>query len=191
MLYGYPIGFNPPASGTPPAAPLSVLEAAVPPGFSDEPGVNYTLGFKAASSVPGSIVGLRYYKHPDLDGAARQGGVWGVGADSGPLGTLTFAGESASGWQEQLFAAPIAVAADTPFIIGVYFPDAYYGFQAGALAAADITNGPLTVFQSGTLEGPPGQNGNGLFADGVGALTRPNETFGSTLYFVDFLFQPD
>ena len=64
------------------------------------------VGVKFQSSVDGYITGIRFYKHT-VNTGTHTGHLWT--SNGTLLGTATFTNESASGWQEATFAAPIAV----------------------------------------------------------------------------------
>jgi hypothetical protein len=97
-----------------PACPCSIWQDGTPTGTSEsnDPSAQ-TLGvqFKAASD--GYITGVRFYKEPD-DTGAHTGSLW---SSSGTLlATGTFSNETASGWQELDFSAPVAVTAGTTYV---------------------------------------------------------------------------
>ena len=67
-------------------------------------GLEFTVG------VPGWVTGIRFYKHAANVGT-HTGALWygGHSETAIQIGACTFAGETASGWQEQLFASPVPV----------------------------------------------------------------------------------
>ena len=109
-----------------------------PPGvcpcslFSDETtptileindGVPLSLGTRFTSDVKGVVTGVRFYKSPGNTGA-HVGSLWnqnGVELASG-----TFTNESASGWQQLNFAAPVAIAKNTHYVVSYRSPTGRY-----------------------------------------------------------------
>jgi hypothetical protein len=80
------------------------------------------------------------------------------------LATTTFAGESASGWQEQALSAPLALSPGQTYTVSV-------GLNS---RAAEQVAGPLKSVADGR---------NGVWADQAGDF--PTQTWGSSNYFVD------
>jgi hypothetical protein len=68
------------------------------------------LGEKFTTDTAGVISAVRFYKYAQNTGT-HVGSLW---SSSGTrLATVTFSGESASGWQQATFATPVAVNANT------------------------------------------------------------------------------
>ena len=74
------------------------------------------VGVKFRSDVAGFVTGVRFYKGPTNTGT-HAAHLW-TSARS-PARTVTFTGETASGWQQGHFAAPIPISANTTYIIVV------------------------------------------------------------------------
>ncbi len=95
------------------------------------------------------------------------------------LGTLlasgTFSGETASGWQELDFSAPVAVTAGTTYVASYYTSTGHYAATPNGLASA-VTNGPLTALAGG-----------GVYAYGS-ANTFPTNTWNASNYWVDVVY---
>lgn len=134
------------------------------------------LGMKFTSSQAGTISGIRFYKGPQNTGP-HTGTLWN--ASGTMLGTLTFTNETASGWQTASFQTPIAIAADTTYIVS-YHTNGYYSATAGGFNSA-IASGPLTGLASAS------SGGNGVFAYGS-ASAFPTGTYNATNYGVDVIF---
>jgi Domain of unknown function (DUF4082) len=133
-----------------------------------------TVGLKFQSGIATNLTGVRFYKLPNMIGAHT-----GVLYDGGgaPLGTVAFAGETLSGWQDQAFTAPIPILANTTYTIAVFMSDGLYTADVHGLDAP-ITNGILTSI--GNTANPP----NGVFAYGA-TPTFPNGGFNGSNYWVD------
>src|SRR5262249_10764227 len=94
------------------------------------------------------------------------------------LASVTFEGESASGWQQAALAPPVAVDADTLYVASYHAPAGHYSFD-GAYFGADRVNGPLTA---------PAAGGNGVFAYGAAGSFPPGPCNGTT-YWVDVVLE--
>jgi hypothetical protein len=143
--------------------------------FTDGP---VELGLKFRADVDGYITGIRFWK-PAGAGGTHVGHLWNV--SGGPaLGEVTFAGETASGWQEATFAAPIEITANTTYIASYHAPSGYSSSN-GYFAGSGVDSPPLHALANG-VDGP-----NGVYKYG-GSGTFPDETFQSSNYWVDVIF---
>ncbi|HWE62363.1 MAG TPA: DUF4082 domain-containing protein, partial [Chloroflexota bacterium] len=128
----------------------------------------YELGVKFQSTVAGQITGLRFYK-PANETGAHVGHLWS--AKGTLLGTITFTGESTSGWQAATFATPVAISANTTYVASVNSNTAlsytYYGLS--------------TAVSNGTLATVVGNNG--VYSATRGAF--PTTGTAGTNYFRD------
>jgi Domain of unknown function (DUF4082)/Secretion system C-terminal sorting domain len=135
------------------------------------------LGVKFKSSITGSITGIRFYKRVENTGT-HTGSLW---TKSGTLlGTATFTGETASGWQQVNFPIPIAITANQTFIASYFAPNGHYSFINNYFNGYSATNSPLTAFQSNATDGS-----NGVFKYGGGF---PTGSFNDANYWVDVVF---
>ncbi len=166
---GFSTAVNPVAS--------SVFTSQTPSG-GVIPDMPVTLGMRFQATVAGSINGARFYKLPGMAGPHI-----GILYDNTGVAirTVTFTGETASGWQTQNFAIPFTAAAGTTYVIAVYFPDGNYLADHFFFASAGVTNGVLTALQDGTPDP------NGVYTYG-GAPAFPTSTFESNNYWVDINF---
>ena len=134
-----------------------------------------TLGLKFYSDVPGSVTGVRFYKGQYNTGK-HTGTLWS--STGAKLASVTFTGETASGWQQANFSSPIAIVANTPYIISYTAPngrhaqDQYYSWST-------LNAQPLHVADSSP----------GLYKYGSGVLC-PTNTWNSSNYWVDAIFRP-
>ena len=139
------------------------------------------LGVKFRSSAAGYIAGIRFYKLLSNEGP-HTGSLWN---SSGTLlGTVTFTGETESGWQYAKFTNPIFIAANTTYIASYFAPHGQYSATPAAFQSAGITNGPITLLQDG-VDGP-----NGVFKYGAGAVF-PDDSYNSANYWVDVVYVPN
>ena len=105
-------------------AQTSIWSAATAPAnlqASDTGSV--TLGLRFSSDVPGVVTGIRYYKAAGNTGT-HTGNLWS--STGTQLATVTFAGESASGWQQASFSSPVAIVANTTYVVSYTAPRGGY-----------------------------------------------------------------
>jgi len=136
------------------------------------------VGVVISASVNGFITGVRFYKSAANTGT-HIGDVW---TSTGTLlGSATFTGESASGWQQVNFSVPVLISANTPYIVSYYAPNGHYSADAGYFAQT-YSNPPLQALQDG-LDGPDG-NYSVFHA-------FPVNGYESSNYWVDAVFVPE
>ncbi|MDN3688878.1 DUF4082 domain-containing protein [Cyclobacterium jeungdonense] len=154
--------------------------SAAPNGSLQNEGQGVQLGMKFRASVSGSVTGARFYKQSGNNGT-HTGQLY---SNSGTLlASATFVNETASGWQEVAFDAPIAVTAGTTYVISYHSSEGYYSVDDYGFDQA-IVNEPLTGLQNGT-DGP-----NGMYQYSNTA-TFPTANYLSSNYYVDVVFIPD
>jgi hypothetical protein len=162
-------------TGTVSQCPCSVWQNAAPSGASDAAdtsAVNLGVQFRASSS--GRVIGVRFYKYADNTGS-HTGSLW---SSTGTLlASGTFSGESASGWQELDFSTPVAITANTTYVVSYHTDAGHYAFTSNGLSSA-VTNGPLTALASG-----------GVYAYGSGNVF-PSNSFNASNYWVDVVYSP-
>jgi hypothetical protein len=90
------------------------------------------------------------------------------------LATATLSGESASGWQQVTFSAPVWITANTIYVAGYHTNTGHYAFNANYFTAA-LDNGPLSA-----------PVGAGVYQYGSGGF--PTQTYESANYWVDVIF---
>ena len=134
------------------------------------------LGLKFISGVSGYVTGVRYYKSSANTGQ-HLGYLW---TSAGTLlASVTFTNESASGWQQANFATPVAIDANTPYIVSYWSPSGHYADDAGYFATSGVTNRLLYA-------PPDGQYGpNGPSAP---SNAFPSGSSSSSNYWVDVVF---
>ena len=132
--------------------------SAAPSPVDDNDSTPVELGTKFQSEVPGFITGARFYKGP-LNTGVHVAKLWN-GIRS-LLGTATFAGESASGWQEVAFPAAIPIAASTTYVISYRAPNGHYPAPDNYFKTAGVDNRPLHALKDGV------DGANGVYAYGA------------------------
>jgi hypothetical protein len=110
------------------------------------------LGLRFMSQVPGYITGLRFYKSAKNLGK-HTGYLWT--ASGTLLASVTFTNESAKGWQQANFPAPMAIDANTVYVVSYWSPKGYYADDTGYFATSGVTNQMLYAPPDGQY-GPNG-----------------------------------
>jgi hypothetical protein len=153
----------------------TILGASTPAvaDSGDPSGVELGLQFTAAQS--GQIAGVRFYKAAKNTGT-HIGHLWSAGGAE--LGSVTFSGETASGWQTALFSKPIAVTAGQRYVVSYSTTVGHYSAASQAWAYRGLDAGPLTV--AGGFGGVAG------VYSGVGNF--PDQTYDDANYYVDAIF---
>ena len=160
------------------ACPCSIWASSAVPGTAstaDDSAVE--LGVKFRSTQAGYITGIRFYKGSGNSGT-HVGSLWNTSGTK--LASVTFSGESSTGWQQALFAGPVAVTAGTTYVASYYAPVGRYSSNNSYFAGAATTNGPLTALRNGT------DGGNGVYK--YGASGYPTSSYQSSNYWVDVVF---
>src|SRR3984893_14006831 len=80
-------------------------------------GKSVELGLKFHSDINGTVQGVRFYKAPS-EGGSHLGNLWSA--------TRTQPAETASGWQQATFPAPVAITAGTDYWISEFASDGNY-----------------------------------------------------------------
>ncbi|PRZ42480.1 secreted protein [Antricoccus suffuscus] len=159
------------------ATPATLWDtSSIPASAASSDGLAIEVGVRIVPQSDGQITGIRFYKGSGNTGS-HVGHLWA--ADGALLGTATFSNESAVGWQQALFGAPIQVTAGVPLVASYFAPNGHYAADAGGLSAA-VTRAPLQAPAS------TGSAPNGLYKYGAGGF--PNSSYNATNYWVDAIF---
>jgi hypothetical protein len=175
------VSFSGQAQGTTPTCPCSIWPAtARPTNVADSDTAAVELGVKLRSNTNGLITGIRFYKGTTNTGV-HIGNLW---TSTGTLlGSVTFTGETTSGWQQANFSTPIAVTANTTYVASYHTNVGHYAGDVSYFANTGLTNGPLTALANGV------DGSNGVYRYGT-TSAFPNQTWVSTNYWVDVVFTP-
>ncbi|HWT82419.1 MAG TPA: DUF4082 domain-containing protein, partial [Candidatus Methylomirabilis sp.] len=102
-----------PATATPAVAAATVDPSAI------------EMGVKFQASVSGAITGMRFYKGATNTGT-HVGNLWsGTGT---LLASVPFSTETASGWQQATFATPVAITANTTYVVSYHTSGGNYAY---------------------------------------------------------------
>lgn len=165
-------------NGAPPSI-FSVFGNTIPAG----PAANdaqVELGMKFRASINGVVTAIRFYKFANMTGT-HTGELYSYPAGV-RLAQVVFAGETASGWQTMNLSSPVAVAANTTYVVAYFNAlGTYYANSTGFNSA--VVNAPLTGLANGT-DGP-----NGVFTYSSVPI-YPVSNFQASNYYVDVVFVP-
>ena len=150
------------------------LISATPTTAAENDSGAVEVGMAFSSSLAGTVSAIRFYKGTGNTGT-HTGSLWS--STGTRLATVTFTGETATGWQTATLATPYSLTAETTYVVSYFAPSGHYA-DTGAYFATARTSGPLTASTS---------NGRYLYASTGGF---PTSTYNSTNYFVDVVFTP-
>jgi len=164
---------------TAPPTFYSIWSASTVPGTVDAgPDSGVELGVKFKADVNGSITAIRFYKSSANTGT-HVANLW---SSSGTLlASATFNNETASGWQQVNFAAPVSITAGTVYVASYHLNLGHYSMNQNYFTTAGIDNAPLHALQNGV------SGFNGVFAYGATSIF-PSGGFNSSNYWVDVVF---
>jgi len=167
------------ATGTGPTCPCSVWSSSTTPTQTANDPNAVELGMRFRADVNGTITGVRFYKAATNIGI-HTGSLW---SNTGTLlASVTFTGESASGWQQMSFSTPVAITANTTYVISYHTNTGNYSANNGYFASAGVVNAPLRALATGV------DGANGVYR--YGATAFPTDTFQAANYWVDVVFTP-
>ncbi|MPZ93375.1 MAG: DUF4082 domain-containing protein [Propionibacteriales bacterium] len=163
----------------PVTCPCTIWPDSATPGATDSDASPVELGVKFRAAQDGFITGIRFYKSTQNTGT-HVGSLWtGSGTK---LSTVTFTGETASGWQQATLPSPVPVTAGTTYVASYHAPNARYSVDPSYFASSGTTRGPLTALQNG-IDG-----GNGVYRYGSTPGEFPTNAYESSNYWVDVVF---
>src|ERR1700721_402771 len=131
------------------------------------------LGVSFKSDVSGTITGIRFYKSSTNTGT-HVGRLWGP--NGALLASITFTGETASGWQQANFSTPVAITPNKVYVASYGLTIGHFSANWSFFTSAGFNNAPLHALQTP----------NGVY----GTLgTHPVSTHQAANYWVDVVFQ--
>jgi hypothetical protein len=137
-------------------------------------------GVKIRADQDGYITGIRFYKSV-ANAGAHTGDLWsGTGSN---LGTASFSSETASGWQQVLFAHPVPVVKNTTYVASYFTPTGHYAADSGYFASSGVDVAPLHALANGV------DGSNGVYGYGTSTLF-PTSSFNAANYWVDAVYLP-
>ena len=127
--------------------------------------------------IDGAIAGISFYKGATNSGT-HVGNLWS--SNGTLLATATFAGETASGWQQVSFATPVNITANTVYVASYHTNAGNPSYDSAFFTAAGVDRGPLHALATAAAAG------NGVFVYGASAF--PTQTYNGNNYWVDVVF---
>lgn len=159
--------------------PCSIFNNAQTPGNGVEnDGQGLTVGMKFRTSIDGYITGLKFYK--DVANTGTHTGILWSGAGNN-LSQAVFTNETASGWQSVSLSSPVFVDSGTTFVTSYHSANGNYS-TTNSYFLNSFTNGYLTALANGE------DGSNGVYSYGS-SPGFPNQTFQSSNYWVDVIFE--
>ncbi|MFI5088974.1 MAG: N,N-dimethylformamidase beta subunit family domain-containing protein, partial [Terriglobales bacterium] len=163
----------------PPPLIVSIFPPTAVPTRADVGGdSSLELGVKFRADANGDISAIRYYKSVDNIGT-HTGHLWTIGGTL--LGSVTFTGETASGWQQANFSSPIPITAGTVYLASYHADFGGYADDLNYFISSGVDNPPLHALRDGI------SGGNGVFSYGTGTVFPNSSTQGAN-YWVDVVF---
>ncbi|MFF5109281.1 ice-binding family protein [Streptosporangium sp. NPDC000509] len=152
---------------------------AVPASRSHPDPKASTAGVKFRAATAGTVSGIRFYKGPQNTGT-HIGGLWTSGGQL--LASATFTNETASGWQQVNFPAPVNIAANTTYIASYHSTSGFYSVTRPYFTT-QYANTPLLALANGA------EGGNGVYKYGA-TNSFPTDAYLASNYWVDVVFTP-
>jgi Domain of unknown function (DUF4082) len=177
------------------------LSNSILPAISVDPDTQpVELGIKFGSNVPGKITAIRFYRTVPIDSGYlihlwdEQGSLLGNG--------MSVEGQQPTpGWQTIQLYPPVSIEAGRTYIASYYanggqYPvnESFFQPKDGNIAAIDgtseiVSNGPLYALCDRQVVNDEYICRNGLYKYGLSGF--PTETYKSSNYWVDVIFQPN
>ena len=166
-------------AAAPVACPCTIWSATTTPSRIETSDTNAVeLGVRFRSDTNGTVTGVRFYKSTGNTGT-HTGSLW---TNTGTLlATATFSGETATGWQQVTFNSPVAITANTSYVVSYHTNTGQYAVDNRYFATSGVDNPPLHAPATGV-------GTNGVYRYGASAF--PNQTFEASNYWVDVVFSP-
>ena len=158
-------------------APQSLFTSQLPSSPNSFSALRYELGMKFRSAKAGKITAIRFYKSSG-DTSSHVGRLWS--ATGTQLASVTFTGETGSGWQQKTLTTPVNIAANTTYVVSVNVGTLFGSFYPST------PNGLANIVVNGDLASIVGANGVYGSPGGFPTLTNLN-----TNYFRDVVFVAD
>lgn len=160
------------------SCPCTLFPSTTTPASPNDSDASSTeIGMKFTADVSGNVTAIRFYKGSQNTGT-HVGHLW---SSTGTLlATVTFTGETASGWQQATLSTPVAITAGTVYVVSYHTNVGHYAEDDFFFNTA-YDNTPLHGLVSST------SSPNGVYGYGP-AGTFPTQVWNSSNYYVDVVF---
>ncbi|HYC28106.1 MAG TPA: DUF4082 domain-containing protein, partial [Chitinophagaceae bacterium] len=165
-----------------PQCPCTIFQPTDVPMVENLTPGGIEVGVKFRPQFDGYITGLRFYKMPN-DVGTHVATLWTL--NGAQIGRVTFQNETASGWQQAMFGAPVFVSANTTYVASYHSPTGYYAESNPFFSFGPVVNGPLTAIAKTHPDGP-----NGIYLP-ISVPTFPTMNYDSENYWVDVVYTTD
>ncbi|MGI5156879.1 DUF4082 domain-containing protein [Microbispora sp. CA-102843] len=132
------------------------------------------VGVKFQSTQDGSVTGVRFYKGVQNTGT-HTGSIWTAGGAH--LASVTFTGETASGWQQAQFATPVPITANTTYVVSYHTTSGRYAVDQNYFVS-QRNRGTLVALNDAV------SFGNGVYTYSAGDVF-PVSSYHASNYWVD------
>ncbi len=161
-------------------------------GFTPIQGIETGIRFKVTQV--GTITAIRFYKGTANTGT-HIGHIWEPGFSTvTPRRTVTFTGETASGWQQMNFGTAFTAVPGTIYVAAVHSSTGHYAYENGTGVinpSMDQTSAPFIVLAGDGSTGGGTGNGSYLYTATPAYPSNPNGSgYNSTNFFIDVRFTP-
>src|SRR5438067_2114583 len=130
--------------------PCTIWPSTAAPANTSSPDTgSIELGVKFRADTNGFVNGVRFYKLSNNTGA-HIGNLWSSTGTN--LGRATFTGETASGWQQVNFASPVAVTANTTYVVSYFSATGHYANDQNYFASG-VDRTPLHALSDAAAGG--------------------------------------
>lgn len=157
--------------------PFSVFGERTPETPDSGDATALELGLRFTPISDGFVSGVRFYKSTPNTGT-HTGSLWSLSGQR--LATVTFSGETSSGWQEAKFNSPVEVVAGTEYVVSYSTSSGHYAAKNYEWSYFGIAADPLHV-------------AGGFGADPAGVYdtngNMPSSSFQRANYYVDAVFE--
>jgi hypothetical protein len=155
--------------------PCTVLGGSgTPASISSSNAYAYELGTRFYSETAGNVTALKFYKVAGM-ASSHVANLWN--STGTKLATVTFTGETASGWQTATLSSPVAIAANTPYVVSYVISTGPFAYTESQFATSEVNAAPLHGLRSGVA------GINGVFNSGGTGF--PTEGWNDTNYWAD------
>ncbi len=143
------------------------------------------LGFLFKVATAGNIVGYRFYEgNYNYPSNTREGSLWSVSGTQ--LATKVAPAMGSNGWKEVLFDAPVAVSANTPYMVSVFFNLGNWSASFGGFNS-DVVSGDITVYGFGNT--PDSMTEQGRYIESPVNAFPIFGSGGRSAYGMDVMFE--